>query len=70
MVDLTGERCATCRFWESGRTECRRYPPQVVMVYDEDGKGGIDSTTGYWWPETNFDAWCGEYQPAPREETP
>lgn len=37
--------CQTCRFWDSERHLCRRYPP----------------TQNSRWPTTSFNDWCGEW---------
>ncbi len=46
--------CQTCRYWAPGDLsgECRRRTPSVA---DEDGNG--------YWPVTEPDEWCGEYEP-------
>lgn len=36
---------------------CRRYPPQVVALYDGDS-----ATTGREWPEVDSREWCGAYE--------
>jgi hypothetical protein len=53
------EICKNCRFSHYKRGEelrCRRFPP--VFVYDYP-----TGTSNAQWPETNADAWCGEYKP-------
>ena len=61
------ERCETCRFWESNATDgsdgdgaCHRYPPR--MMYLPNGQNS-DLNTFAWWPDAEWQAWCGEYQP-------
>lgn len=57
-------RCELCEFW--GRwaegvqvycleviSDCRRYPPQMVVV---------DGQMACCWPEVDSAHWCGEFQ--------
>ena len=58
------DTCSSCRFWvpgdepthssEHGWGECRRHPPQVVVI--GDGK-----STGLW-PTTTGDQGCGDHE--------
>jgi hypothetical protein len=56
-------QCGKCLYWEQNENvatmgECRRYPPQVVMVRDgDDGQNTASSE----WPLTLSAAWCGEW---------
>ena len=50
------ETCGTCKFWgdaHSGRSICRRHPPQ------------LSPTPSAWamWPATDQEDWCGEHKP-------
>ena len=45
--------CKTCRWYREIGTECRRYPPTLVMDEDE----GIVS----YFPQTGENVWCGEW---------
>lgn len=56
--------CSSCRYAEPlvdvdvPVTECRRYPPQMVM------RDGLTVEQG--WPTMQADGdWCGEYRPRP-----
>jgi len=58
-----GEFCETCAYWESDEAEesigeCRRNPPQVIILPDEDGTPTPVSI----FPAAEADQWCGEYQ--------
>jgi hypothetical protein len=53
--------CETCRFWVEDQEDeeigcCHRYPPRVVIR-----RGDCPDSL---WPETDYDDWCGEHQPA------
>ena len=57
--------CETCRFWkligqrESGHYsvgKCRRHAPRPM-------EQGEPRDQGAWWPDTDSDDWCGEWQP-------
>lgn len=56
-------QCGKCLYWEQHEGvatmgECKRYPPQVVMVRDaEDAQPTASSE----WPLTLSAAWCGEW---------
>ena len=55
-------QCGKCLYWEQLETtdamgECRRYPPQVVMVREADA----ESTASSELPLTLSTAWCGEW---------
>lgn len=57
-------QCGKCLYWEQHENvaamgECRRYPPQVVMVR-EGGEEG-QHTASSEWPLTLSAAWCGEW---------
>jgi hypothetical protein len=57
--------CATCRFWTeetSSKDEvrhgtCRRNPPQVVWINDDDGADFAAAQ-----PSTVLPTWCGEFK--------
>ena len=52
-------RCADCRYAELGvnddgpMVECRRYPPQLFVLYDDEASQA--------WPQMASDGWCGEF---------
>lgn len=54
--------CETCRFAEltiegdDPRVECRRFPPNVVALPDDQ------SMAGQLWPVVQVGDWCGEYR--------
>jgi hypothetical protein len=55
--------CGNCVFWanneeEESIGECRRYPPQVITLADEDGTMTPVSV----FPASESDEWCGEHQ--------
>jgi hypothetical protein len=55
--------CGNCVFWdkeedEDSIGECRRYPPQVITLADEDGT----MTPVSIFPASEADHWCGEHQ--------
>jgi hypothetical protein len=55
--------CGNCVFWandeeEESIGECRRYPPQVITLADEDGTMTPVSV----FPASEVDQWCGEHQ--------
>ena len=55
--------CEGCRFWDAGPIKgsltgkCRRHPP----VFWRDNPG-VEDEFGYW-PITDCEDWCGEFQP-------
>ncbi len=51
-----GERCETCRFWDSVATECHRHAPVVPPPNQPEP----ESAAGVW-PRTPLDGWCGEW---------
>lgn len=56
-------QCGKCLYWEQHEAaaamgECRRYPPQVVMVREA---GDAQLTASSEWPLTLSAAWCGEW---------
>ena len=56
-------QCGKCLYWEQNENvatmgECRRYPPQVVMVREA---GDAQNTASSEWPLTLAAAWCGEW---------
>ena len=55
MADV---RCQNCSVWDEDSGTCRSNAPRLV---DED-MGAI-------WPCTRPDDWCGDFVPAPDEET-
>jgi hypothetical protein len=64
--DERAERCATCRFWDNveGLSLCRRSPPAFAarqIEPDDVEGGGTDGARGFW-PVTDNDDWCGEWQ--------
>lgn len=71
------ESCETCRFWKrwrSGRSfgSCGRYPPKIMTVDRDTYYESEDPTLYANQPPTNFDDWCGEYQPVapPKPQLP
>jgi hypothetical protein len=46
-------QCNTCRFFQTDKTQCRRYAPQPTA----DAKNAH-------WPVVAVNDWCGEYQPS------
>ena len=55
-------QCGKCLYWEqhdgvAAMGECKRYPPQVVMVRDAEDAQPMASSE---WPLTLSAAWCGE----------
>jgi len=55
--------CGNCVFWERDEAEesigeCRRNPPQVITLPDEDGTPTPVSV----FPAAEADQWCGEHQ--------
>jgi len=55
--------CGNCVFWEKEEDEesigeCRRNPPQVITLADEDGT----MTPVSIFPASEADHWCGEHQ--------
>ena len=55
--------CSNCLFWERDEAEdsigeCRRNPPQVITLADEDGTMAPVSV----FPASEADQWCGEHQ--------
>lgn len=66
---LRSRRCETCDRWcrlpdseqitgEDVIGECRRYPPKVMVIGDEQESGII-----YGLPETTAHFYCGEHTP-------
>lgn len=56
--------CKECRYWlpkNAARTggHCKRYPPDVVVVEDDDGDL---CQTRDMFPVTSSEEWCGEFQ--------
>lgn len=63
--DALEVNCGRCRFVEptvgdddEPRADCRRYPPQYVV---------IDGEPVTIWPQVNGDDWCGEFVLRPGE---
>lgn len=55
--------CGNCVFWDQDEDEesigeCRRNPPQVITLADEDGTMTPVSV----FPASEADHWCGEHQ--------
>ena len=55
--------CGNCVFWDKDEDEesigeCRRNPPQVITLADEDGIMAPVSV----FPASEADHWCGEHQ--------
>jgi len=55
--------CGNCVFWDKDEEEesigeCRRNPPQVITLTDEDGT--TTPVSGF--PVSAVDQWCGEHQ--------
>jgi hypothetical protein len=55
--------CGNCVFWDKDEDEesigeCRRNPPQVITLADEDGT----MTPVSIFPASEADHWCGEHQ--------
>jgi len=55
--------CGNCVFWDKDEEEesigeCRRNPPQVITLADEDGTMTPVSV----FPASEVDQWCGEHQ--------
>lgn len=55
--------CGNCVFWDKDEEEesigeCRRNPPQVITLADEDGIMTPVSV----FPASEADQWCGEHQ--------
>jgi hypothetical protein len=55
--------CGNCVFWDKDEDEesigeCRRNPPQVITLVDEDGT----MTPVSIFPTSEADHWCGEHQ--------
>jgi hypothetical protein len=55
--------CGNCVFWDKDEEEdsigeCRRNPPQVITLADEDGT----MTPVSIFPTSEADHWCGEHQ--------
>jgi hypothetical protein len=55
--------CGNCVFWDKDEDEesigeCRRNPPQVITLADEDGIMTPVSV----FPASEADQWCGEHQ--------
>ena len=58
-----GNGCGNCVFWDKDEDEesigeCRRNPPQVITLADEDGTMTPVSV----FPASEADHWCGEHQ--------
>lgn len=49
--------CGTCAFYSSAE-ECRRFPPQPVVLTTKERGQRIE----YRWPHMESDDWCGEFQ--------
>lgn len=54
-----GERCETCRFWESMSGECHRHAPTVPA--ESLGEQQVSSNHAGVWPQTLPTAWCGDW---------
>ena len=59
-LSLVSDRtCRRCRFWNNGKSEhvglCRRLPPTIVH---EPGTTRLDG----FWPATEPQDWCGEFE--------
>ena len=55
--------CSICAYWNQGAEnpeigECRRGPPAVVVIHDEE----CNLVPTSLFPVTSDDEWCGEYQ--------
>lgn len=48
--------CQSCTHWHA--QECRRYPPQILVVELDDGSDG----PAFLWPLTESDEFCGEHK--------
>lgn len=71
-MPANGRACRKCEHWENwahigaegaGRGECRRFPPEVVMLPKSVG-GSTDRAT----PVTGQFYWCGEFRLDPQKE--
>lgn len=72
-TDVADPSCVTCAFAEPiaagddglPRTECRRYPPQVVVLRKptilRSKPDGYDAPVMVW-PQVDSDDWCGEWR--------
>lgn len=64
------ESCASCRFWNGepdakwGEAACRIRAPRAYPQSDPSYVSSVITV----WPETRYNDWCGEYQPAGRPE--
>ena len=64
---MTDEQCGNCKFWDEGSGQfrsprvgkCRRNPPTIVGAYPS-----LSPSTMTRYPESNENAWCGEWQRA------
>jgi len=57
--ELAEAACSACLYYmkydNSSDGQCRRHPPKITLLW------GIKNTNA-WWPETQPDNWCGEFQ--------
>jgi hypothetical protein len=53
--------CKNCKFWDHGI--CRRNPPQCAGIVPQRHQitGETYPAIMAGWPNTDGDAWCGEY---------
>lgn len=65
VTEPDGEGCASCRFWKEETSSgdevrhgtCRRNPPQVVWINDDEGSDFAAAQ-----PSTVLPTWCGEFK--------
>ena len=59
-----GKTCETCAFYAAATSECRRFPPSVVVRsgawYSRDDEVFFARTQD--WPYVEKSDWCGEFR--------
>jgi hypothetical protein len=58
---MNGRACKTCVYFVATTTDCRRFPPQMVL-WASDNQHPIRYDTISCWPTMSPDLWCGEHK--------
>lgn len=50
--------------------ECHRFPPQLIVMFVPNGKGGMQNAPATAFPQVGKNAWCAEFRPRPGSTPP